>query len=165
VASTVTQPVAILGGMPAVAPLPEEYDMRYVENFAKKVVTVTPEDSLQTVARVMEERNVGAVVVVEQGTPVGIVTDRDLALELGVRGTSLRAPVVRVMATPVETIGNKEGVFAATGAMRDANVRRLVVVDDDGRLVGIVTLDDLLRLLSRELANLVEGISPEMQVI
>jgi CBS domain-containing protein len=49
--------------------------------------------------------------------------------------------------------------------MRDASVQRLAVIDDDGRLVGIVTLDDLLRLLSRELANLMEGISPEMQVI
>jgi CBS domain-containing protein len=139
--------------------------MKYVEYFAKKVVTVIPEDSLQTAASLMEQHNVGAVVVVEQGKPVGILTDRDLALDLGARGTPLRTTVVRVMTTPVETIGNKDGVFAASAAMREARVRRLTVVDDDGRVVGIVTLDDLLRLLSRELANLVEGISPEMQVV
>jgi CBS domain-containing protein len=137
---------------------------RYVENFAKKVMTAAPGDSLAAVARTMDEHNVGAVVVAEYHRPVGIVTDRDLALALGVRGLTPETPVARVMATPAETIGVADGVFQATQTMRERNVRRLVVVDDAGDLAGIVTLDDLLRLLSRELANLVEGIAPAMQL-
>jgi CBS domain-containing protein len=112
----------------------------------------------------MELHNVGAVVILEHHRPVGIVTDRDLALALALRGASPRTPVVRVMTTPVETIAAGEGVFQATQAMREHHVRRLVVVDDEDEVVGIVTLDDLLRLLSRELSNLAEGISPEVQV-
>jgi CBS domain-containing protein len=112
---------------------------RYVESFVKPVRTASPDESLASVARTMEQHNVGAVV-------------------------ALQTPVARVMTSPVETVGCGDGVFHATQIMRERNVRRLAVVDDDGELAGIVTFDDLLRLLSRELSNLVEGIAPEMQV-
>jgi CBS domain-containing protein len=137
---------------------------RYVESFTKPVQTASPNDTLGSVARTMADHNVGTVVVVENHRPVGIVTDRDLALALGVHGATVQTPVVRVMTTPAESIAQGEGVFQATQVMRERNVRRLVVVDEDDELAGIVTLDDLLRLLSRELSNLVEGIAPEMQV-
>jgi CBS domain-containing protein len=52
----------------------------------------------------------------------------------------------------------------ATQTIRERNIRRLAVVDDEGLLVGVVSLDDLLGLVSRELDNLGEGIAPEMQV-
>jgi CBS domain-containing protein len=112
----------------------------------------------------MEAHNTGTVVVVENGRPVGMITDRDLALELGARGKSPQTAVVKVMATPVETIYEKEGIFAATKVMKDAKVRRLPVVDNEDRLVGIVALDDLIKLLGRELGNLIEGMAPEMAV-
>jgi CBS domain-containing protein len=135
-----------------------------IETFVKKVVTAEPEDSLGSIARLMEQQNVGAVVIVENHRPVGILTDRDLALELGARGASPKTFAVRAMTSPVETIGHKENVFTATQLMKTSHVRRLPVVDDDGCLVGIVTLDDLLRVLGRELGNLIEGIKPEMEV-
>jgi CBS domain-containing protein len=137
---------------------------RYIENFAKPVITVAPHDPLELVARNMDEHNVGAVIVVDHEQPVGIVTDRDLALALSVGGATARTHAAGVMTTPVETIVTGESVYQATQIMRDRHVRRLAVVDDEGELIGIVTLDDLLRLLSRELANLVEGIVPEMAV-
>lgn len=138
--------------------------IKYLESFFKPVQAAGPGETLASVARRMEQHNVGAVVIVENQRPVGIVTDRDLALELGARGTSPQTPVVKVMATPVEIVPQDVGVFGATQAMQEWNVRRLVIVDDNGFLVGIVTLDDLLRLLSRELTNLSEGIKPEMAV-
>jgi CBS domain-containing protein len=138
--------------------------MHYVESFAKKVVTASPQDTLAAVARSMEAHNVGAVVITENHRPVGILTDRDVALELGARNASPETPAVRVMTTPAETILARDGVFAATRAMLERKVRRLAVVGSDGQLVGIVTVDDLLRLLGRELSNLVEGIAREMQV-
>jgi CBS domain-containing protein len=136
---------------------------RYVENFMKPVVTAAPGDSLASVARTMEQHNVGAVFIVENHRPVGIVTDRDLALALGVRGATLHTAATGAMTSPVESIQTGEGVFQATQFMRERNVRRLAVLDDDGLLAGVVALDDLLRLLCRELTNLVEGIAPEMQ--
>jgi len=135
-----------------------------IEKFVKHVVTVQPNEALSSVARLMERRNVGAVVVVEHDRPVGIVTDRDLALQLAARGISPATPVARIMSTPPVTVGRDEGVFDTTQTMKEAGVRRLPVVDDDNHLVGIVTLDDLLRVLSRELSNLIEGIKPEMEL-
>jgi len=112
----------------------------------------------------MRDRNVGAVVVVEGQKPVGIITDRDLALALGARGVASGAPVQNVMTAPVRTIPEAAGIFGATQCMRDAGVRRLPIVDKDGHLTGIVSLDDLLRLLGGELYNLAEGVRHEQKV-
>jgi CBS domain-containing protein len=66
------------------------------------------------------------------------------------------------MTCPVDTIRDDEGVYNATQKMMELAVRRLPVVDDIGRLVGIVSLDDLLALLSRELRNIAEGVRAEV---
>lgn len=137
--------------------------MHYVESFAKKVVTASPQDTLASVARSMERDNVGTVVITDNHRPVGILTDRDLALELGARGSPSDTLAVRVMTTPVETIRGRQGVYAATRAFMERKVRRLAVVGDDGHLIGLVAVDDILRLLSRELSNLAECIAPEIK--
>lgn len=128
---------------------------------ARKPVTAGPTETLLSVARQMREHNVGAVVIVENEKPVGIITDRDLALALGAQGVAPQEVVKSVMSAPVRTVPEGAGIFAATQCMRDVGVRRLAVVDADGRLVGIVSLDDLLRLLGGELYNLAEGIKRE----
>jgi len=138
--------------------------MGVIEKFARKVVTAQPLQSLAEVARPMEQDNVGAVVIAENRRPVGILTDRDLALELGSRGISPKTPVVKVMNSPVQTVGVNANIFEITQLLREARVRRLPVVDEDGCLVGIVAIDDLLRVLSTELGNLIEGIASEMAV-
>jgi CBS-domain-containing membrane protein len=66
------------------------------------------------------------------------------------------------MMCPVETIRDDEGVYNATQKMMELAVRRLPVVDGVGRLVGLVSLDDLLSLLSRELRNVAEGVRAEV---
>jgi len=135
-----------------------------IETFVKQVVTASPDDTLASVARLMDRHNVGAVVLVENHKPVGIVTDRDLALELGARGLSPQAPARKAMHSPVQWVYRDDGVFDTTQALMEHGVRRLPVVDNDDELVGIVTLDDLLRVLSRELSNLSQGIKSEMEV-
>jgi CBS domain-containing protein len=131
---------------------------------APRLVTAKDTDTLSSVAQQMREKNVGAVVIVEGDKPVGMVTDRDIALALGAQGVSPQDPVDRVMTRPVRTIPDGAGIFAATQCMRDAGVRRLPIVDDKGRLTGIVSLDDLMRMLGRELYNLAEGIQHEIAV-
>jgi CBS domain-containing protein len=138
--------------------------MNLSEIFTRSVVTAGPDDTVAAVARKMQEHNVGAVVVVEDRRPVGIVTDRDLALALGARGVALQAPVRGVMTRHVLAIPEDMGIYTATRFMRERGVRRLPVVDREDRLVGMVTLDDLLRFLGRELYNLAEGIKREMDV-
>lgn len=136
--------------------------MKTIERFFKRVVTARPQETLVAVARLMEQHNVGAVVIVENHAPVGMITDRDLALEVVARGTSVQAPVVQIMSTPPKTVSLDAGVFDTTRTMMEAGVRRLPVVDAEGRLVGLVTLDDLLRIMSCELSHLAEGIRSEM---
>jgi CBS domain-containing protein len=138
--------------------------MKLNDLFTRNVVTAGPEEALAGIALRMQEHNVGTVVLVEDGRPVGIITDRDLALALGARGLSPRAPVREVMTRHVLAVPEDTGVFTATRFIQDRKVRRLPVVDREDRLVGLVSLDDLLRWLARELSNLAEGIGPEVQV-
>jgi signal-transduction protein with cAMP-binding, CBS, and nucleotidyltransferase domain len=138
--------------------------MRILEKFLKPVVTAQPWDTLACLARLMAQHNVGAVVIVENSRPVGIVTDRDLALDLGARGMPTSTPAARVMTSPVTVISKDDGVFDITQALKDTTVRRLPIVDEEGLLVGLVTVDDVLRLLGRELLNMVDAIKPEMEI-
>jgi CBS domain-containing protein len=147
--------------------IPEPYHerskvMKLSTMFIREVVTARPGDSLAKVANLMAQQNVGTVVVAEQDRPVGIVTDRDLALAVCDRRVSPDERVQEVMTCPVSTMKQNEGVYRATQHMMELGVRRLPVVDEVGRLVGLVSLDDLLLLLSRELHNMAEGIRGEM---
>lgn len=126
--------------------------------FVKEVVSARPQDSLEQVTRLMDEHNVGAVVVVEQDRPVGLVTDRDIALAVCSHGRPKEEHIQNVMTCPISTLKQRDGIYWATQRMMELAVRRLPVVDDTGRLTGLVTLDDLLVLLSRELHNLAEGV-------
>jgi len=132
--------------------------------FARNLVTVGPEEPVSWVALQMREYDIGTVVVVEDQKPIGIVTDRDLALALGIRDISPQVAVKSVMTTPIRTIPDSAGIFAATQCMSDARVRRLPIVNEQGRLVGIVSLDDLMWLLGRELYNLADGIKHQTQL-
>jgi len=138
--------------------------MKLNDIFTRNVVTAGPEETLAAVALRMQEHNVGTVVVVENQRPVGIVTDRDLALALGARDVSPQALVKKVMTHHVLAIPEDTGIYTATKFMREREVRRLPIVDREDHLVGIVTLDDLLRFLGRELYNLAEGIKHETEV-
>lgn len=133
-----------------------------ISMFSKDVATIGPTDTIGRAAELMEQQNVGAVVVAEQGRPVGIVTDRDIAIALGAHGGIPAETVQHIMTCPVTTMRQSEGVFDATQHMMQHAVRRMPVVNDDGRLVGLVTLDDLLVLLSRELDSLAKGVRSEV---
>jgi CBS domain-containing protein len=138
--------------------------MQLSELFTKGSVTAGPDDTLAAVALLMQEHNVGAVVIVENQRPVGIITDRDLALAFGARGVDRQAKVHTVMTRRVLAIPDDTGVLAATKYIRECGVRRLPIVDAQDRMVGMVSLDDLVELLARELFNVAEGIKREMAI-
>ncbi|WP_135827144.1 CBS domain-containing protein [Halorussus ruber] len=136
-----------------------------VQDIARdEVVTTQPSASIADVAATMREENVGCVVVAEDGRPTGVVTDRDVALRIVADGESPEEMTAGdVMTGDPATIPTDAGVFELTEAMSAAAVRRMPVVDDGGSLAGIVTLDDLNRLLvdeMGELADVVEAESP-----
>jgi CBS domain-containing protein len=134
----------------------------------KEVVTVRAEDSVLEAAKRMRHHHVGDVLVTEEysgrNIPVGIVTDRDIVME--VVAPELKPEVITVsdiMTEEFTTVKESAGVFEAIQHMRNMAVRRLPVVDDSGALVGIVTLDDLLVLLADELHALARLVTREQK--
>jgi CBS domain-containing protein len=125
---------------------------------SRRAVAASPLARVADVARTMADRDVGSVVVVRDRRPIGIVTDRDLTVRvLGAGLDPETTSVQAVMTTPVSSVRDDAPPGEAAALMRGAGVRRLAVVDEEGRLVGIVSLDDLLPDLakvSRELGAL-----------
>jgi CBS domain-containing protein len=112
----------------------------------RQVATCLPTDSLANAAQIMWNKDCGAVPVVEPGTGrlLGIVTDRDLAMSALLSNRPSDALKVADAMTPkVHACGEEADLREAHDAMREHQVRRLPVVDDEGRIVGIVTLNDL----------------------
>src|SRR5690606_14303049 len=109
-----------------------------------RLVILGPEASALEAARAIDSNNIGAVVVQDRGELVGIVTDRDLAVQ--VVGHGLDAAATRlsdIMTSPVASLSPAAAHSDAIALMQSRNVRRIPLVDA-GRAVGIVTLDDLL---------------------
>ena len=106
------------------------------------VVTADPATPVREVAALMRERNVGSVVLVRDGRPAGIVTDRDLALGVLADGRSAEDHAIDHASQPVVTGAPGMDVAAACELLVQHGIRRLPIVDGD-RLTGIVTLDDL----------------------
>lgn len=130
----------------------------------EEVVTVSPDDPLRQAAALMKERNVGAVVVTENGKLAGMLTDRDIALAAMLSDVSGETPVKDVMNKEVRSIWADEGVFNACQSFSGFKVRRLPVVDRDDKLVGIVSVDDLVAMLARELFNASKALEPSLSV-
>jgi CBS domain-containing protein len=119
----------------------------------RDVVMVGATDTLQQAAALMREHHVGALVVVGQSDrgskAVGIVTDRDLVIEAMARG--LPGDNVRVgslIDRPLVTVSATASLDDAIGVLEKAGVRRLLVTTPEGRLAGILSLDDLLDALA-----------------
>jgi CBS domain-containing protein len=112
------------------------------EVMTESVVTAEPERTVREVAEIMRERNVGSVVLLDGGRPVGFVTDRDLALSVIADGRDFGDHIADHASSPVISADPGMDVEEAAELMVRHGIRRLVVIDGD-RLSGIVTLDDL----------------------
>jgi CBS domain-containing protein len=125
------------------------------------------DDLVEDAADRMLQRCVGTLVVVDkESRPEGIITDRDLALRVLAAGLEPAGTFVGdVMTTPAKTVTLDTPIEEALSLMRRESVRRLPVVDREGKLVGLVSLDDVLRLLAEEFAtieSLITRESPEV---
>lgn len=133
----------------------------------RTVVTARPEESVTAVAKRMHQYNVGALVVVEDNKPVGIVTDRDLVVRvLATEGMPGERAVRTVMSSNLVCVSEHTPLEDALNRMRGYQIRRLVVVNEARELVGIFTLDDMLELLGEEqtaIADLLRSISSRQE--
>lgn len=134
----------------------------------REVVIVRRDDTALDAAKLMRQHHVGDVLVVDERdgirVPVGIVTDRDLVIEI--MASELDAGAITVgdiMLPGLATVKESTGVFEAIQYMRAKGVRRLPILDENGGTTGIITMDDLLELLSEELLALVKLVKHEQQ--
>ncbi|MEK6866383.1 MAG: CBS domain-containing protein, partial [Thermoproteota archaeon] len=113
----------------------------------KSVIAV---DSLITVneaAKIMEDVKVGAVIVMENNIPMGIITDRDFAVKVVAHAYQITTPVKQIMSTPLIAIGPDESVWMVADLMYTRGIRKLPVIEDD-QVIGIITATDLVNQLA-----------------
>jgi CBS domain-containing protein len=127
--------------------------MRVNELMQTPVVTCSPNRTVRDVCALMDRHRVGAVVVVHDERLMGIVTDRDLAIRAIGRGLGGDVPVERVMTRSVASVRPTDDIADAERTMADRHVRRLPVVDDHGRLHGMLALDDVVRRIGVEVED------------
>jgi CBS domain-containing protein len=134
----------------------------------REVVVVGPDASILEAVKLMREHHVGDIVVVEQRpsepVPVGILTDRDIVIEVLAEEVDPQSVSVRdVMSDSLVTAREDEDLLDIVGRMRLHGVRRVPVVNQQGGLEGIVTVDDILELLAEQMNGLAALVKVEQQ--
>jgi CBS domain-containing protein len=127
---------------------------------SRRVITVSPQLGIQRAAELMREEHVGFLVVVPEEPrgpqpPLGVLTDRDIVVSVVAKGADPASlKVGDVMSMQPVLAGESDGVDLALRTMRKAGVRRLPVVNGRGEIVGVLSLDDLLEFVAREMDSL-----------
>jgi len=133
----------------------------------REVVVVLKSEPVSEAISLMRSHHVGDVVVVETtatGTkPVGILTDRDIVLEILAEGVDLGAVSIGdVMSYELVTVTEDTKLIDTIKLMRDKGVRRIPVVNQQGELQGLLTVDDILELLAEQLTDIVDLVNKEL---
>jgi CBS domain-containing protein len=130
----------------------KEVDMSIQEVCTYEVVTTTKSTLIKEAAKLMKKNNIGNIVVVESEKPVGILTDRDIVTKVFADDKDANGiRVSDVMSSNLLVLKKDQGIKEAIDAMCNKGVRRAPIVDDNNKLCGIATVDDLLPLIANEL--------------
>src|SRR5919197_2178992 len=128
-----------------------DIDTMPVSNFmTKTVMTASLDQTIQSICKIMNENNLGGVVIVKRGIngnePMGIITERDIIRKIGVADLfTTQTPIRELMSTNLVSIKPDNTISDAIGLMHGNNIRRLPVIDNDGKMVGIITDKDILK--------------------
>jgi CBS domain-containing protein len=129
-------------------------------SFVRPVVQAQMGESIITVARRLRDERIGCLVVSSGRQPIGIITDRDLAIRVVAEGLDLKTTVVDDVLTYYPfTLKETDTVDTAVRCMKDHGVRRIPILAADGSVTGIVTVDDLIVGLGRQLSAVSEAIA------
>ena len=113
----------------------------------KSVISVDSGITVNEAAKMMEDAKVGAVIIMENNTPVGIVTDRDFAVKIVAHAYQITTPVKQIMSSPLIATSPDETVLMAADLMYSRDIRKLPVIDND-KVIGIITATDLVNQLA-----------------
>ena len=126
-------------------------------------IVATERDRVSQCAELMQGHRVGSVIIVDDDHKVvGILTDRDIGLSLGLGAASPDSFVSEIMTRGVETIPASITIYELTHKFRGANVKRFPVVDKQQKLVGVVSSDDVIALLAREMFDTCQSLEPKL---
>jgi CBS domain-containing protein len=134
----------------------------------KTVITATLDQTIQTVCKIMYENNIGSVVIVKREVdgflPIGIITERDITHALGsVEIFPTQTPLRELMSTNVISIKPDSSIHDAVAIMHGNNIRRLPVINDDGKMVGIITDKHILGAIAGKNPNATAFMPKEFQ--
>jgi CBS domain-containing protein len=129
------------------------------EYCSREVIVAYGDEPVRTAARLMRQHHVGDVIVVEdrggRRYPIGIVTDRDLVVEVLEAGVDPEQVVLAdLLIKPLLTAREDDGVADTLHRMHERGVRRIPVVDDAGVLIGVLSIDDVLAVIAEEMSDL-----------
>ena len=134
----------------------------------REVVIASRETSISELALLMREQHVGSIVITELQSncqvPIGIVTDRDLVIELLSKGIDINSVCAGdIMTSELATVRESNHINDTLKLMRGRGIRRIPVVNDENVLVGILTIDDLLDVVISELDDIVNLVNVEQK--
>lgn len=122
----------------------------------KTVITADVDQTIKSICKTMYENNIGSVVIVKRQTddssePVGIITESDIIRKMGsVELFSTQTAVSELMSKNIISIKSDNKISDAIGVMHGNNIRRLLVVDSNGKILGIITDKDMLKAIARK---------------
>jgi len=135
--------------------------MKTIDATRRSGIGIPADATITKAATLMDDTGVGALVVLDGDTPVGVVTDRDLVRRALAHRLSPEARVDGVMSSPVVSIEADADLHRAPALFAEHCIRRLVVTER-GRFVGMITVDDLLVDLAADLADLARPVTAEV---
>ena len=139
--------------------------MKAIDLCTRKVTTALASAPVAALAKMMRVDHVGCVVVTAEGKPVGIVTDRDIVVE--VVATGLDPSILtagEIMSTSPAVANAGDDALWGLKIMRDRGVRRLPVVREDGALAGILAFDDLMEYVGNTLGDIAQVVGTERSI-
>ena len=115
---------------------------------ARALITVNLATTALQVAKMMEQGGIGAILVQDNGNPVGIVTDRDFATRVAANNLPFDTSVEKIMSSPLISINHDQPISEAAERMTSKKIRKLAVTEN-GKVVGIITSTDLVTQLTK----------------
>jgi len=138
-----------------------------LKKYVKRVGCLSPRATVLDASREMKAKGIGAVVIVSDDyKPIGLLTDRDIVMRAVAEGKSPdKTTIEQVMTTDVGALSENASIEAVTELMRDRGVRRVLVLDENQRVTGLVSLDDILLLLGVEFGNVASAVFANLSAL
>lgn len=115
---------------------------------SKSLISADPMTTVYQIAKLMEKGEIGAILVKKNGSPAGIITDRDFATKIATQKHPLDTPVDKVASYPLQTINSNDSILIAADKMCTKKIRKLAVVDDK-KVIGIITSTDIVNRIAK----------------